>query len=304
MASCTKTEVYYGPSEAIAIKPVTGTITKGAVQGAPTGQQLSLYANYTDGRTYLDNALFAEKVSGSGIWEGAGDNVYFWPKSGQIQLAGHTYIPSSVGTPVYNNTANTFVVNPYIQPLSTSSAVDFLWFNKTNAVNNTATGDELAVNLQHAMTWVTINAYGVSGSIGWKIKSVSFLDVLNKGTLTCKASGPEWQNVTADTSGADLTVYSGTFTLSATPQAVENPQSPSGILLLPQTPTQMSITYETAGGSEITKPLDLKISDVPADNKWEAGKHYVYNLLFNPYKIEFTVNVDNSWTSNGEITIN
>lgn len=309
LASCTKTEVNYDSQKAIAIVPVTQNITKAAVSGVPAGQELSVYANYTDGDghtdgdEYLTGAVFS---GNSGIWQGR-DQVYFWPKSGAIKLSGHTTIDNSIGTPVYDYANKKIVVNQYTQPLSTSDAVDFLWFKQTDPLNYNNTNSEtpnLEVTLQHAMAWVTIKAYGVSGSVGWKIKSITLDDVLNRGKLTCSTSGATWENVVAEVPEEDLVVYQNNdgYLLTETPTAVETING--GTLLVPQTPTKMTVTYETSGGASQKKTLDLKISDTAAENKWEAGKHYVYNLLFNPYKIEFSVNVDNTWAGNGEITIN
>ena len=82
-ASCAKSGVTYDMQESISIKPLTTNMTKAAVGTTPTGQELAIYANYTEGQTpgavFLDNAVFEEGTPG--IWTGKAQE-YYWPKIG------------------------------------------------------------------------------------------------------------------------------------------------------------------------------------------------------------------------------
>ena len=93
------------------------------------------------------------------------------------------------------------------------------------------------------------------------------------------------------------------FVLSSGAQDIEKTTA-AGTVLIPQTPVTMEVKYHTTGtptdATLRTKELDLKISDDPTKNIWQAGKHYVYTVTFNPYKITFSVQEDNTWGEEGE----
>lgn len=297
LAACTKSEVTYEQPGAIAIQPVSQGMTKAAVTAVPKDQELLIYANYVDpghsdqdaGDPYLNAAVFAEESS-TGIWTGKGQ-TYFWPKSGTISLAGCT----NYGEVVYSYDDNTFTVEDYEQSLNPSETVDFIWFGKTQGVNYDLKTNNLAVTMNHALTWVTIQVKGFGGSVDWKIRSIKLKGVKDKGSLTCTTTGPTWTSVDATAVNQIFTVYSETdqskyFTLDDEAKPIENVTG--GTVLIPQTPVIMEVEYQ-AGSAWKTKELDLKISDT--NNKWEAGKHYIYDVTFNPYKITFKVNTNESW---------
>ena len=320
LAACSKSTVTYDEPGAIAIQPVSEGMTKAAVGVIPEGQDLLIYANYVDkgdsdknpGDAYLNAAVFAEikdaQGKGTGIWAGAQQD-YFWPKSGTISLAGCTALPSEVGSVVYSYSANTFTVADYTQPLNTAETVDFIWFNhQKDGVNLARTNGNLAVEMKHALTWVTIQVKGLGGSVGWKVESIKLLGVQDKGELTCKTSGAEWKIVgkTDQTEGAtDITVYiapvvgetTNYFTLDSQPKDIET--TPKGTVLIPQTPVEMEVKYHTTDSPSPetlrTKKLNLWDSENTTDISWEAGKHYTYTITFNPYMITFTVDTDDKW---------
>lgn len=316
LAACTKSEVTYKQPGAIAIQPVSQGMTKAAVTAVPTGQELLIYANYVEpgksdqyaGDPYLNAAVFEE--SSTGIWTGKGQ-TYFWPKSGTISLAGCT----NYGTVEYSYEANTFTVDNYVQSLDPSNTVDFIWFGKTQEVNHDLTTNNLAVTMNHALTWVTIQVKGFGGSVGWNVEYIKLLGVKNTGSLTCKMSDDEvpvpvaeW-DVNEEASG-EFTVFQAPeedneksyVVLTDSAQDIENTEG--GTVLVPQTPVMMEVGYHTTAtpgeGTLRTKTLDLKISETAADNKWEAGKHYIYTVTFNPYKITFELTTDDSWENTGK----
>ena len=309
LAACTKSEVTYEQPGAIAIQPVSQGMTKAAVTAAPTGQELLIYANYVDpghpdrhaGDPYLNAAVFEE--SSTGIWTGKGQ-TYFWPKSGKISLAGCT----NYDTVEYSYEDNTFTVDNYEQSLNPSNTVDFIWFGKTQKVNHhDLTTDNLAVTMNHALTWVTIQVKGFGGSVDWNVECIKLLDVKDTGDLTCTGDEVVWENVAnTDANDKDVVVYNAPktgdkpyVTLTEAAQDIEN--TPRGTVLIPQVPVQMMVGYHTTSIDNLDantlrwKTLDLKISETAADNFWEAGKHYIYTVTFNPYKITFELTTDDSW---------
>ena len=300
LVSCTKSAVTYDEPGAIGIQPVSEGMTKAAVGVTPAGQDLLIYANYTEGQTagtpYLNAAVFSE--SGSNIWMGK-DETYFWPKSGKITLSGCTALPSKFGTVEYSYADNTISIQNYKQSLNTAETVDFIWFNQTEGTNLDRTDDNLAVVMNHALTWVTIQVKGFGGSEGWKVESVKLLGLKDTGTLTCRTTGPEWTNVSKTVTDTDIIVFKAPtvnnetnhFTLEGEAKDIEN--TAKGTVLIPQTPVQMEVKYHTTDNPTTetlrTKTLDLQISENEANNFWAAGKHYIYTVTFNPYKITFSV---------------
>jgi hypothetical protein len=322
LVACSKSSVTYDEPGTIAIQPVSEGMTKAAVGATPTGQELLIWANYTDkgtntnaGDTYLNRAVFAKDATG--LWTGK-EQEYFWPKSGTVALSGCTSIPDANGSISYNYSENKIKVEGYKQSLNTAETVDFIWFNQTAPTNLDRTNENLAVVMNHALTWVTIQVKGFGGSEGWKVESITLQGIKDTGDLTCTTAGPVWD---VDQSGANNiivfqapTTGSSTeyFTLTGEAQNIENHQK--GTVLIPQTPVQMEVKYHTTGSPSDgsygnspstlrSKTLDLKISETPADNFWQAGKHYVYTVTFNPYKITFSVS-DSSWEEDVDTNVN
>jgi hypothetical protein len=315
--ACTKSTVTLDQPEAIAIVPVTAHMTKAAVSGTPEGQDLLIWANYATkgtntavGDVYFDRALFAKNGT---VWTGKGQD-YFWPKSGALTLSGCTSLPEGNGSIAYYyaddtatddiNEANTITVTGYKQSLNPAETVDFLWFNQTGPVNQDRTENNLPITLSHALTWVTIQVQGFGGSIGWNVESIKLKNVKNQGNLTCATSGAAWKNEIADPSSNEFVVYQAPttgenpyFVLAETAKTIET--TPAGTVMIPQRPVIMEVKYHTTGNPTEatlrTKELDLKISDDLTKNIWQAGKHYVYTVTFNPYKITFSVVEDNTW---------
>lgn len=309
LVACSKSSVTFDEPAAIAIQPVSEGMTKAAVGATPTGQELLIWANYTDdkgtntnaGDTYLNRAVFAKDATG--LWTGK-EQEYFWPKSGTIALSGCTSLPDANGSISYNYSENKIKVEGYKQSLNTEETVDFIWFNQTAPTNLDRTDENLAVVMNHALTWVTIQVKGFGGSEGWKVESITLKGIKDTGDLTCTTAGPVWDNVDQSGDNTDITVFQAPttgssteyFTLTGEAQNIENHQK--GTVLIPQTPVQMEVKYHTTDSPSAStlrsKTLDLKISETPADNFWQAGKHYVYTVTFNPYKITFNVS-DSSW---------
>ena len=312
VAACTKSTVTLDQPEPIAIVPVTAHMSKAAVNGTPKNQDLLIWANYATagtntqvGDVYFDRALFR----GNGyIWTADG---YFWPKSGKLTLSGCTALPPGNGTIAYHyaddttttdiDEANTITVTDYKQSLNPARTVDFLWFNKTEPADHQ--NGNLAVEMQHALTWVTIQVQGLGGSIGWNVESIVLKGVEDIGSLTCTIDGAEWINQRSSSNATDITVYqapkSGTepyCQLEEQANVIENTQN--GTVLIPQVPVDMEVKYHTtdepSDGTMRSKTLNLAISASDDNNFWEAGKHYVYTVTFNPYQITFAVNT-NSW---------
>ena len=315
LAACTKTDVTYDAPSEIAFTPVAEGMTKAAVGAGntlPTDQDLSIWANYAEvgnsdakvGDPYLDGVQYEYA---DGYWLNAD---CFWPKSGTLTFAGCT--TPTTGDPNYDNDSNTITVYGFEQSNLTKESIDLMWFNRTTPVNHNGTEASLAIEMKHALAWITIKAYGASGSKDWLITNITMDNVVLGGDVECTtANGAEWDIVetdsaTEDETDNDIVIYNSTTgkKIGQDPDAtVENTEN--GTLLIPQIPKTIYVSYKTSSeGAVTTKPLNLKISD--DDNLWKAGVHYTYTIFFNPYKIDFTVSQDDGvggWTSGGTITV-
>ena len=295
-ASCAKSGVIYDMQESISIKPLTTNMTKAAVGTTPTGQELVIYANYTEGQTpgtvFFDKAVFEEDTPG--IWTGKAQE-YYWPKIGLLTFAGHTNLPAEYGNVEYSYVDNTISVLDYKQSLNPAETIDFLWFNQTEATNNHLTGKaNLEPLFNHALTWITVQGIGKEDSIGWQIRRLTLKGIKDKGSLTCTAGGPVWKNVTETSTDQFFHIYKETdptkyYALQEKATPIES--TARGTVLIPQEPLMLEIEYLNGTIWE-TIDVDLKISDDSTKNFWNAGKHYVYNLTFNPYKISFSVSIN------------
>lgn len=317
VSACSKSIVTYEQPETIAIAPVTAGMTKAAVSGTPAGQDLLVWANYASagthtlvGDAYLSGAVFSEQES---VWTGK-DQDYFWPKSGALTLSGCTALPPGNGTIAYSYDDNTISVTNYVQSLEPAKTVDFLWFPQTPPSNLDRKTGNLSVEMKHALTWVTIKVQGFGGSVGWKVQSIKLKGIDDKGCFVCGYDSIDnkhkvsWARTSRSDEDNEFIVYQSPFqegstteynyfTLSENATDIEN--TSQGTVLIPQTPVQMKVEYHTTDtpspSTLRSKTLDLKISDIEADNFWQAGKHYVYTVTFNPYKISFSVVEDNTW---------
>ena len=311
--SCSKTEINYDSPSEIVIAPVAEGMTKAAIAGgdAPIGQTLAVWANYetventtaTAGSPYLSEALFVHK---DGVWTGQ-DYNYFWPKQGTLSFAGCSVPAEGNGEVAYDYPANTISVTGFKQPASTAQSLDMMWFNKTAGQNNSSSGANLQVEMKHALAWITVQAYGKDASKQWVITELAFDNVVLGGHLVCKTTGPTWTitETTDDTktnTDNDVLVYSGSHALGDIPKPVETVEN--GTLLVPQKPKTLKVSYKTNPSSSVVTHKDLDFAE-GGPTQWEAGKHYIYTILFNPYKISFSVKTESlTWGVVGDKVVN
>lgn len=339
LAACTKTDVTYDAPAEIGFAPVTKSITKAAMPSGnlDANQKLNVwalwdadgavesnatYANYTD--AFLENALFAKRQDQN--WGGDGA-VYPWPTNGALVFSGYT-TPTSIETSgtgynvSYALTDDKMVFTNYTQSTSTESAFDLCWFNRTAAsYNNRASGAAVPVTLSHALTWITINAYGsgtpVNSGNEWKIKSIVLKDVVTVGTGTCVGTGAGKATWTLTDTKSNITIWSATDdkpgTLSGTSASFETTKD--GTVVIPQKPVKMAVTFEYPVGNstrEETVEIDLTLSghkDADDNNitstiqTWSSGTHYTYTLLFKGNEILVAPSYGDWATANQTVTV-
>lgn len=319
LASCAKSEVNYEPSGQVTLAPVKGNITKaagneGALKTLNTDQDLYIYAFWThnvngEDRTdwYINNDLFTYN-STYGAWAGA-EGSYPWPLHGTLSFAGYTALPADQSAIVTYNDGNIISISEYI-----NDEFDFCWFGLTEGCNNKVDGAAVEVTLNHALTWITIKAYGEGTPVGrWQITSLELVNAIKEGGASCYGSTgkAEW-HAYVDDNGNEL--GRGNVTLSILEDA-QNTQGTHTItdtaakltdnIIIPQTPTDLTIGYSYQVGDQTktdTRTVSLKLKE---DNtaKWESGVHYTYTLVFKSNEILVAPSFGTWGTENHNVTV-
>ena len=304
LAACSKSEVAYEQPQEIGFAVVKDNVTKaGGMQGTlentqelgiwsywdatATAGSVTNFGTYSD--NYLVNALFAHNGSS---WAGS-PTGYPWPVNGALVFAGYT-TPGDAVLPVYADGATTTAVSYNLATdvmkfhnYENTSEFDLCWFGRTaSSYNYRAEGTAVEVELNHALTWVSVAVYGESATVGnWTITGITLKSVPNKGTATCTGSKATWET----SASADLTAFSGTHKLTS---GTITGDKTVGVkltdnVIIPTTPVELTVTYKfLVNGVEKTdsKTVSLKLNENNT-TKWESGVHYTYTLAFKANEI-------------------
>ena len=315
LAACTKSEVQYEPAGEIGFAPAVKNITKAAMPagGLDESQKINVWAYWDqDGAvetqvasytayatTFLDEATFAQKtVNGTTAWGGDGV-AYPWPVNGALVFSGYT-TPTAAETAAngydvsYTLGSDKMVFTNYTQSSNTASTFDLCWFNHTvGSHNNRTSGQTVDVTLSHALTWITIKAYGdgtpVATGSEWQIKSITLKDVVTVGTGTCVGAGADKASWVPGAKKSDITVFNTPTNIPSTAAVFET--NTNGTVVIPQAPVQMEVVFDYPVGvnrveEKVTVNLtlaDTKDKDGYANtaiDTWQSGTHYTYTLFF------------------------
>ena len=316
LAACTKSEVQYENQAEIGFAPAVKNLTKAAMpagalnasqklnvwaywdQDGAVEDEVASYAAYTT--PFLEEATFARKTTNGGITAWGGDGVaYPWPVNGALVFSGYT-IPTSAETSAegydvsYTLGNDEMVFTNYTQSSNTANTFDLCWFNHTvGSHNNRATGTAVDVTLSHALTWITIKAYGVGTPVTtdseWKIKSLTLKNVVTVGTGTCVGTGVSKASWDLGTTKSDVTIFTGSTNIPVEAAAFETVTD--GTVVIPQTPVQMEVVFDYPVGAnrvEEKVTVNLTLADTKdeegnantAIGTWQSGTHYTYTLFF------------------------
>ena len=209
----------------------------------------------------------------------------------------------------YDHVANEFTFTEYI-----NDEFDFCWFGLTEEYNNKVDGAAVEVTLNHALTWITIKAYGEGTPVDrWTINSLTLEDAIKIGNATCVGStGKATWAATEYKEG-----HTGNFTLDdeighliQLPTVTE--ETKTGALLtdniiIPQTPTNLIINYSYQVGTETrtdSKKVSLGLGKKNGEDiLWESGKHYTYTLIFKSNDIQVAPSFGTWGTENQNVTV-
>lgn len=315
LAACTKSEVQYEPVGEIGFAPAVKNITKAAMPAGDlaASQKLNVWAYWDqDGAvedavanyaayatTFLDEATFARKTVNS-ITAWGGDGVaYPWPVNGALVFSGYT-TPTAAETAAngydvsYTLGSDQMVFTNYTQSSNTASTFDLCWFNHTaGSHNNRATGTAVGVTLSHALTWITIKAYGdgtpVATGSEWQIKSITLKDVVTVGTGTCVGAGVNKATWVPGATKADITVFNTPENIPDAAAIFET--NNNGTVVIPQAPVKMEVVFDYPVGTKRVEEkvtVNLTLADTKDEggnantviDTWQSGTHYTYTLFF------------------------
>lgn len=304
---CAKTEVNYGETDQIAFAPVAQMSTKAAVESGAPACDLIVSANAGAAGSaasactelYFNNVTFTNNESG--IFTA---NGYFWPNVKHLTFAG---ITMSAGVKVENVkmdvSGNVIVLANYPQQEINTENNDLMWFEHTAPAGKTSSA--IAVDMKHACSWLVFNFIGDDTSADeWNITNIKINNISVKETVTLAPTGASTEAIAVWTENQDKKVNLRDLTVpvekSAKIGTTTAPYNPSanGIIVIPQTPATLSITYNyvsQAGGAngkdiviQETATVSLDYDGVESTNtKWEAGKKYTYTITIgtSPIKI-------------------
>lgn len=295
---CAKTEVQFEQADAISFAPVAHNATKAAVEsGAAPGCALLVSANAgtagaaasTYGELYFDEVTF----TGNTEYTAPG---YFWPNVKHLSFAGITQSAGiSTGNVEIDVDANTITVTDYPQQAVGTEHNDLMWFGQTAPAGKTTSAIE--VDMMHACSWIVLNFYGdeTAGNTTrpWKITNVTINDLAATGKAILGSSA-SWPTGNLGSRDKDLVVYNN-GTGKEMQQSTKFVPSADGIIVIPQRPTSISVTYNYLSQG-INTPNDVTddivIEEIATVNlnydgtstngsdwtSWAAGTKYTYDI--------------------------
>ena len=317
LASCAKSEVSYEASGEVTLAPVKGNVTKaegnsGALKDLENPPMLHIWSRWDQDADhwYIDDDLFAYNDSYK-AWAGE-QGSYPWPLNGSLTFAGYTHPTTTSYVPGYHYEENFFSFNKYV-----NDEFDFCWFGLTEGYNNKNNGDAVPVVLNHALSWITIKAYGEGTPVGkWIINSLTLESAINKGKAICYGDTSDGTTGKAIWEAeVSLENHTGDYILKQKiNHTIEEPKvegtTKTGTLLtdniiIPQTPTNLIINYSYQDGTETrtdSKKVSLKLNEGNT-TKWLSGVHYTYTLVFKSNDIQVAPSFGTWGSADQNITV-
>ena len=327
VASCAKSEVSYEASGQVTLAPVKGNVTKaegkeGALKTLAKDQDLNIYAFWThEGNETPDYYIMGDRFTYNSTykaWAGA-DGSYPWPLHGTLSFAGYTTMPATQKKAVASyNEGNIIAISDYV-----NDEFDFCWFGLTEGCNNKVDGAAVEVTLNHALTWITIKAYGEGTPVDrWTINSLTLEDAVTIGKaigngrtgMTTWQVQPLYQDnentILLDDGINDYTLEGDLPHTIQGPVMEEDTKTGTPLtdnIIIPQIPTNLIINYSYQVGTEArtdSKKVSLGLGKKDGEDiLWESGKHYTYTLIFKSNDIQVAPSFGTWGSADQNITV-
>lgn len=318
--ACTKTEVTFDEPGEISFAPVSRYATKAAEQsGTLVAQSFYVWANTIPAagetsQAYFENIHFTIKNTGDSYY--LGTPAQFWPNATPLKFAGVTATGNIRTDDIVSLTDfSSISITGYTQPSTFTTAVanDLMWFYADN--NDGGYGKQtnaIAPTMNHACSWITFNVK-VDAKLAdvqagqttayWRditLKEVAFESLASTGTATitfepvAPATNVVWEDQSTTT--ASHVVYTGNGSLSSTTALVAESIT-NNIVVIPQTPTTVSVTYSytTPAGGTVEETVTGVSLNYNGTDAWAPGVHYTYNLTIGADEIKIAPTVGD-WT--------
>lgn len=302
MASCSTSEVEYENPKEIGFTAVANNISRAVVDGTayPTSLDMYVYAwtadNAAADANYIINGKFKNK--GSNVW--GGETPYYWPNVKTLHFAGYSASGNvSSATVAYNCTTDQLSITGYNPGTSTDAgANDLMYFPSTVSTDPAGYDKEttsVPVNMYHTCSWITFMVKGdaVTGanSSTYQVTGLQITGIDQTANVTCGALN---NNDVPSITWSENTNQTETYTVTLNPAlgklttTATNVEAGNNIVLIPQTPGNLTLTYTytSPAGKTITETKEniaLKLDD--ANSKWESGKHYTYTITIKANEI-------------------
>lgn len=315
LAACSKTEANYTASEQISFMPVSKFDTKAAVEGDKftADQNFYVFANTTNEALYFTKVLFepTSSTTTEGLTIYSGNPPQYWPNVTPLKFAGYTASGNTeTAEHQLDKSFGNLKVIGYTQPQPTVADAknDLMWFFEcgNNAEGYLKTTAPVTPVMKHACSWITINVMADDELVDYwedlKVTNIHFVNLHEKGTVTFpnEATGIASWDFTDMIVTPYVNVLTDPKSIAATP--VEFADVLKNTIVLPQTPTNLSVTYSyttPAGIKNFTETKILSLDYDPSDriNKaWQPGKHYTYNLTLTAEEIKIAPS-STDWTA-------
>lgn len=314
LAACTKSEVQYESAGEISFAPVSKLNTKAAVTTTDYPDALNMYvfanageadaALSTFAEPYFANAEFSQDGHPANVFGGV--TPYYWPNVKELIFSGYSKsgnVASLSPKPTYvkNAVTNIWEINMTGYAPTPGTATlgdnDLMWFPTTTESYGKPAQTDFTVDvvMQHACSWVTINVKGdaTTGKTGttWQILDLTIADLAQKGDVVL-GTAASWKNLSEVNT---FDVYEPTTGKALTTDYVDYTKlTYQDFILIPQETKTLTVKYSyvsqaggAADGSDIVieeiKNIPLTYRD--ANNVWEPGVHYTYNITIGTQEI-------------------
>ena len=284
LASCTKTEpVFTEVDQEIKITPVTSMVTKAAIDGTeyPGTEKFKVIGYWADQpagtvefeapTVYLDNVTFAKQEGGQ-YWAGDGQS-YYWPKNGSLRFA--AYSPSSIEGMSHELATDTWSVKGYTQSNDTENTIDFMVAQTPPSYTAQTAAENVSVVFEHALSWLSfrVKAQDAAAAEAFVVKSITVNNVNTVADMVAEYPAKEWSNWTTPLA---YEVFKDNVAPKVEPVEIEN----NGVLVIPQATTSVTVTFVQNTLKDVEQSIEIPLVLDVENTPWEAGKHYVYTLIF------------------------
>lgn len=307
LAACTKSEPVYEPAGEISFAPVAKNVTK-SVAGYngdtfdgvfPTNVNLYVFANASnDAGTawdapYFENAKFvyneSKDVNTAVKGAYAGDPTRYWPNVKTLKFAGYSDACGVVKNAEMDFAANELTIPAYTQDNATYTAEganDLMWF-PCDGQAYSKQADEIAAQMKHACSWITINVAGDDVTAGnWTLNSLVVKALKHSGNVVCNATTAQW---TLTGEGADEEYYKPTTGTTFKEEYVKYEKNANNFIVLPQEPTDLEVNYtytsDATNNLTLTETKSVSLDYDATGTAWQPGVHYIYNVLITASEI-------------------